>query len=74
MRHDDFFFRSGVSVNVTSFTGEKLEMTSESGATCLCAMPLESVHVVCMEHESLPTGTEMPSAGQKLRPTSSTVS
>ena len=62
---------NAVTLNIT---GEKLETTSESGATWRWDAPFESVHVVCMEQESLPTGTEMPSAGQKLRPTSSTVS
>ena len=63
-----------MSVSVTSATGEKDETTSESGATWRWEAPFESVHVVCIEQESLPTGIEMPRAGQKLRPASWTVS
>ena len=63
-----------MSVSLTSFTGAKLETTSESGATCLCAVPSGSLHTVCIEQESLPTGMETPSFGQNLRPTSWTVS
>ena len=66
--------RSGVSVRRTSFTGAKELTTRERGATCFFCSPRESVHVVCMEQESLPTGIETPSFGQKLRPTSFTVS
>ena len=57
-----------------SATGANDEMTSESGATCLWFAPFESCHVVRIEQLSLPTGMEMPSAGQKLRPASLTVS
>ena len=60
--------------SVGAKTMTQLEMTSESGAICLWSTPFESVHVVCIEQESLPTGIEMPRAGQKLRPASSTVS
>ncbi len=63
-----------MSVRRTSPTGAKELMTSDSGATCFFVSPFASCHTVCIEQLSLPTGIDTPSFGQKLSPTSSTVS
>ena len=59
----------GVSVPRASSTGAKAETMSDSGATT--SFPSQAVR---MDRESLPTGIEMPSAGQSSSATARTVS
>jgi hypothetical protein len=56
-------------------TGANAEMMSDMGAVTLLSAPLfASRQVVRIDIESLPTGIEMPSAGQSSMPTAFTVS
>lgn len=61
---DGIFLSSGVSVSVTSPTGAAAEAMSETGLVTVFFSPFSS-QAVRIERESLPTGTEMPSATQK---------
>ena len=63
---------SGVSVALASFTFAKAEMTRETGATT-SFFSAPSFHTVFIDRESLPTGIEIPSAGQSSMPTASAV-
>jgi hypothetical protein len=58
-----------VSAARASLSGANADTTSESGATTSF-----SSHAVRMESESLPTGMEIPSAGQSSSATAFTVS
>ena len=64
----------GVSVPRTSGRLTNALTMSETGALTFLTAPDEaSAHCVRMDKESLPTGIEMPSAGQSSRPTACTV-
>ena len=64
----------GVSVPRTSGRLTKALTMSETGALTFFTLPDgASAHCVRMDNESLPTGIEMPSAGQSSRPTACTV-
>ncbi len=62
-----------MSVLRTSATGAKPVMTNETGDVTLLSMS-PSCHTVRIDMESLPTGTEIPSAGHNSIPTAFTVS
>lgn len=63
----------GVSVLRASSTGANAETMSESGAVTSRRSPA-SCHTVFIDIESLPTGIEIPSAGQSSSATARTVS
>ena len=74
MRALSLDFRSGVAVLRTSSTLEKPVTMRLSGETCLWSLPALSFQLVRMDMESLPTGIQIPKAGQSSMPTALTVS
>jgi hypothetical protein len=65
---------SGVKVPRTSASVANAVTISETGDTTCLVSPSLSFQRVRIDKESLPTGTEMPSAGHSSSPTARTVS
>ena len=63
---------SGVSVALASCTFANAEMMSDTGATT-SFLSVPSFQTVFIDKESLPTGMEIPNAGQSSMPTALTV-